>query len=211
MSAMCSSTPPTGPELCEWLGEVSVRCHCDVTDDPPLPGQILQWNGEEHVYVDIAAAQVDCSLMAGCTFQDLGNVANAEPNEGNVYVVVNGNLVPRDLSGFVCATIRDDCDLDLTVDLCDELQQVETVPGFSECTGGLIQREIVTTSCDSIPWCVVQADAVGQEWDANNPNWIDPATVPEFCEMRLCNGHTGSELWTVLNDTQGVPQWHQKA
>ena len=60
--------------------------------------------------------------------------------------------------------------------------------------------------------CIIEADAGGQEWDADNPAWIDPATVDKYCELRLDNGITGCEVWRRLEDVlQGAPQWQQVA
>ena len=59
--------------------------------------------------------------------------------------------------------------------------------------------------------CVIEADAGSLPWDATNPTWIDPAGVDLWCELRLSNGVTGSELWRNLADTNGVLSWHQVA
>lgn len=494
--SMCSgATPPTGPELCKWLNEVSILCLCDVCDTEPVAGQIMQWqmvDGKLQLCpVDLATAQFDCSFLNSCDLQDLSNVAG-NPNNGDVWVFdesvgltvprsinglvcaalpdceleqignvapgaeendvlvyVNGNWVPRDLSGFICSTVATDCpgggtvtaaeicaavaancNSGLTVDdsdptapllcftdnagaetkinVCDliapcvpcvapvfsntvaaggidgwqftgdqtpvtfpvdgssatiistgtptdpsevysadfetwlQLTAEECLDGvdpttpievtysavhtgtgdqayeihlpgstvvatnspaaptggdsqsmqvpsgttvnefvtFSipladllagvrlhthsvgqpvfpngeivdnvavavdlsaldaacgDCTGGgggpvtvddvcaaiasltpvadcataIHEGSVVTADCTAIPYTVVTADAQSLEWNDQNPGWIDPTTVPEWAELRLCNGHTGSEIWRNLQDTQGVLQWHQ--
>ena len=38
-------------------------------------------------------------------------------------------------------------------------------------------------------------DAAGAEWAAANPNWIDPATQPEWLELRVSNTDTGNHIF----------------
>lgn len=95
------------------------------------------------------------------------------------------------------------------IDLCP---QIQVLPDLPEGQG--VQTIVGIGDdgdCYKIPQCIVYADAGGQEWDENNPGWIDPASVDKWCELRLDNGITGCELWRQLHDVNGVPQWHQVA
>lgn len=119
---------------------------------------------------------------------------------------------PQLTAAEVCAMVAANCPPSGgTLDLCSALSALTAAPAAADCTGGLLVRQLVTSDCDTIPYCVVKADAANQTWDDQNPGWVDPATVPRFCRLELCNGHTGDEIWVMLHDTQGAPQWHQEA
>lgn len=64
-----------------------------------------------------------------------------------------------------------------------------------------------TTSGAFVDGCEV-IDLAG----ASDPETVAAAaTFPEFWRQTFTNGVTGSEVWTVLNDVNGAPQWHQVA
>ena len=45
-------------------------------------------------------------------------------------------------------------------------------------------------------------------WDEENPNWIDPETIPKWTILRMTNAWAvGCQTWTRLVDMLGNPQW----
>lgn len=65
-------------------------------------------------------------------------------------------------------------------------------------------------TCVQVPFSLLYVDGLDQPWEEGNPNWIDPASIPKWCELRLSNGLTGCEVWGRDEDVDtAAPQWQQ--
>jgi hypothetical protein len=64
-----------------------------------------------------------------------------------------------------------------------------------------------TVVCVPGPPQVFEADANGDEWDNDNPGWVDPASAPKWAELRVTNTNTGCEIYRRVLDVLGQPQW----
>lgn len=54
----------------------------------------------------------------------------------------------------------------------------------------------------------IEVDALMLPWDEENPNWIDPETIPKWTILRMTNAWAvGCQTWTRLVDMLGNPQW----
>ncbi len=150
-------------------------------------------------------------------FDDNGNL-EVIGGGGNVDVCATVQALPA-IPGGVTATatlvVGDDgncyqADPATDTDLCATLQALPTLPANVEPDTSVVVGDDGNCYQTATP-CILTADAGGDPWDAANANYIDPTTVDEFCELRLTNGATGSEIWRMLSDVGGTADWAQVA
>ena len=56
----------------------------------------------------------------------------------------------------------------------------------------------------------LEIEGLGQKWSEDHPNWVDPASVELWTEVRIKDGRTGHEIWRRTADgLHGDPHYRQ--
>lgn len=176
-----------------------------VTHDPGdgSTPTVFTYGGSDCCYVEATLTDPDtCDpVLAVIDTSDLAAGAAV------TYLDVNGQPWlgdPAGLSADGCGTTSDD--------LC---AQVQALPVIADTA-----KPVSTMAVDDAGACVlieatpvIYADAASQEWEDTNPNWVDPASCPEFTELRVYNDpfSGGTAIYRNLEQDLGAAtglQWH---